>query len=121
LPVRNSFSLRWLTLVAGLALGLAGLPGRAPGYRSIAADRSGVEREIPVPSARDPVRLRLAAPLRTERAPESGVSFGAAPSSTAAVFRPALAAPSSRPEPWHRTIPTGERLAYFPTGPPLSL
>lgn len=119
--MRNSLSLRWLTLFAGLALGLAGLPSRAPEYRSIAADRSGVEREIPVPSARDPVRLRLAPPLRTERAPESGVSFGAAPSSAAACFCPTLAAPSSRPQPRHGTNSTGESLAYFPTGPPISV
>ena len=119
--MRNSLSLRWLTFFAGLALGLAGMPGRAPGYRSIVADRFGVEREIPVPSARDPVRLRLASPLRTERAPESGVSFGAAPSSPAAFFCPTFEAPSSRFQPCGGTISTGERLPYFPTGPPPSL
>jgi hypothetical protein len=118
--MRKPSSFTWLTLVAGLALGLIGLRERVPGYRSLAADRSGVEHEIPAPSVHDLVRVRLAPPLRTERG-GTGDSVGALPSSPAAFRDPRSAAQLGTRLRSDATPSTGERLPYFPTGPPISM
>ena len=118
--MRKPSSFTWLTLVAGLALGLIGLRDRVPGYRSLAADRFGVEHEIPAPGVHDLVRLRLAPPLRAERG-ETGDSAGALPSSPAASPEPRLAAQSARYLRLDASPAPGERLPYYPTGPPTSM
>jgi hypothetical protein len=118
--MRKPSSFTWLTLVAGLALGLTGLRERVPGYRSLAADRFGVEHEIPAPSVHDLVRFRLAPPLRTERG-GAGDSVWALPSSPAAFPDPGLAAQSGKRLPLDASPSTGELLPYFPTGPPISM
>ena len=118
--MRKPPSFTWLTLVAGLALGLTGLRDRVPGYRSLAADRSAVEHVIPAPSVHDLVRLRLAPPLRAERG-GTGDSIGALPSSPAAFPDPGLAAQSGKRLRIDVSPSTGERLPYFPTGPPISM
>jgi hypothetical protein len=118
--MRKASSFTWLTLVAGLALGLIGLRERVPGYRPLAADRPGVEHEIPAPSAHDLVRLRLAPPLRAERG-GTGDSIPALPSSPAAFPDPGLAALSGKRLRSDAGPSTAERLPYFPTGPPISM
>jgi hypothetical protein len=118
--MRKPSSFTWLTLVAGLALGLTGLRQRVPGYRSLAANRFGVEHEIPAPRVHDLVRLRLAPPLRTERG-GAGDSVWALSSSSAAFPNPGLAAQLGKRLRIDASPATGERLPYFPTGPPLSM
>ena len=118
--MRKPSSFTWLTLLVGLALGLTGLRERVPGDRSLAAERFGVEHEIPAPSVHDLVRLRLAPPLRTERG-GAGDSLGALPASPAACPAPGLAAHSGKRLCNDAGPSTGEHLPYFPTGPPISM
>jgi len=119
--VRKSLSLTWLTLVAGLVLGVAGLPNRALGHPSVTADRSGVEQETPVPSARTPVHLRLAPSLRAERGNASGTAFGALAPSAAELEGPSPVVQSGGAQRRQGTRSTPGYLRYFPTGPPLSM
>ena len=118
--MRKPLSFTWLALVAAFALGLIGLREHVPEHRSLGADRFGVEHGIPAPRVHDLVRLRLAPLLRSERG-GTGDSVGALPSSPVAFPWSRLPAHPGSPLRSGAGPSAGERLPYFPTGPPNSM